>query len=341
MKKGMKVFIAICIIIAALTIVGKSILFPRYDEIETTGLYEIACEDYWVTEDQLDPFLKNGSLREVQVRAWYPKGYDNLDAKLPVVIASHGSCGSIDNNLSLYREFASHGYVVLAIGHPGHAFDTLHSNGKKQKVSMDYLREMSGMDPQTKPEEAAMLFAEWMELRMMDLAAVMDDFANRAVQNLDKYATADTSRFVTLGHSAGGSAALGMARTRADVVGVIALESLCMYDIKGVQNGEYIMDDSDYEIPVLNVYSDASYSHLSEWKQYRNNAKFLESENENYENIYYAGTGHMGLCDLSLASPILARALDQVKSEVEPREQLTRLNTDCLDFLQRISTGKE
>ncbi|MCI7794717.1 MAG: hypothetical protein MR528_00205, partial [Lachnospiraceae bacterium] len=238
---------AICIIIAALTIVGKSILFPRYDEIETTGLYEIACEDYWVTEDQLDPFLKDGSLREVQVRAWYPKGYDNLDAKLPVVIASHGSCGSIDNNLSLYREFASHSYVVLAIGHPGHAFDTLHSDGKY----------------------------------------------------LDKYATADTSRFVTLGHSA----ALGMARTRTDVVGVIALGLPCMYDIKGIQDGEYIMDDSDYEIPVLNVYSDASYSHLSEWKQYRNNANFLESENENYENIYYAGTGHMGLCDLSLASP--------------------------------------
>ena len=194
------------------------------------------------------------------------------------------------------------------------------------------------MDPQAKPEAAATVFAQWMELRMTDLAEVMDDFADRAVQNLGKYATADTSRFVTLGHSAGGSAALGMARIRADVVGVIALESPCMYDIKRVQDGEYIMDDSDYEIPILNVYSDASYSHLSEWKQYRNNAKFLESENENYENIYYAGTGHMGLCDLSLASPILASILDQMKSEVEPRGQLIRLNTDCLDFLQRLST---
>ena len=30
----------------------------------------IACEDYRVTEDQLDLFLKDGSLREVQVRIW-------------------------------------------------------------------------------------------------------------------------------------------------------------------------------------------------------------------------------------------------------------------------------
>lgn len=92
---------------------------------------------------------------------------------------------------------------------------------------------------------------------------------------------------------------------------------------------------------VLNVYSDASYSHLYEWKQYQNNVKCLESKNGNYENIYYAGIGHMGLCDLSLASPILASILDQMKSEVEPREQLVRLNSDCLDFLQRIPSGKE
>lgn len=132
-----------------------------------------------------------------------------------------------------------------------------------------------------------------------------------------------------------------MARISADVVGVVALESPCMYDIKGVKDGEYLMDDSDYGIPILNVYSDAGYSHLSEWKQYRNNAKFLESENENYENIYYEGIGHMGLCDLSLDSPVLARILDQKKSDVKPVEQLKRLNADCLDFLQRLSAGND
>ena len=31
---------------------------------------------------------------------------------------------------------------------------------------MDYLKEMSGMDPQSKPEDAAKLFEEWMELRI-------------------------------------------------------------------------------------------------------------------------------------------------------------------------------
>lgn len=340
MKKTVKILMIILVIILILIVVGKRLLFPPYDEIEVTGKYEIDCEDYWVTEDKEDPFLKDGSMREVQVRVWYPQNYDDPEMKLPVIIASHGSCGTIDNNRSLYRECASHGYVVLAVSHPGHAFDTLHSNGKKQKVSMDYLKEMSGMDPQSKPEDAAKLFAEWMELRMTDLSAVMDDFIEKSKKSSDRFESADTSRFVTVGHSAGGSAALGMARVRSDVVGVIALESPYMYDIKGVKGGEYIMDDLDYEMPVLNVYSDASYSHLHEWKQYRNNMKFLESENENYENIYYEGTGHMGLCDLSLASPILAGLLDQMRSEVEPEEQLKRLNADCLDFLQRVSLSE-
>ena len=125
MKKAMKVFITICIIIAALIIVGKSILFPRYDEIETTGPYRIACEDYWVTEDKADPFLKDGSLREVQVRAWYPKDYDNPDVKLPVIIASHlsvlcGLFGGGDMNgiaLLLPEWIARFGFGVLLVIH--------------------------------------------------------------------------------------------------------------------------------------------------------------------------------------------------------------------------------
>ena len=48
----------------------------------------------------------------------------------------------------------------------------------------------------------------------------------------------------------------------------------------------------------------------------------------------------MGLCDLSLASPILSGILDQMKSEVAPREQLKKLNKDCLAFLQKASLSE-
>lgn len=58
---------------------------------------------------------------------------------------------------------------------------------------MDYLKDMGGMDPQAKPEAAAMLFAEWMELRRTDLAAVMDELADRAPHAADKFGSADAS----------------------------------------------------------------------------------------------------------------------------------------------------
>ena len=163
-----------------------------------------------------------------------------------------------------------------------------------------------------------------MQIRVDDLNAVMDDY----LQNTD-----DKTRFITLGHSLGGSAAYAMARIRNDITGCIALESPFMYDIQGVKDGVFLFDESDYKIPLLSIYSDSSYPYLKLWGQYKNNAKFLESNNKNYSNIYYKGVGHMGLCDLSLVSPVLSRILSGTSQKIEPAIQLQKLNNDCLDWL--------
>ncbi|MBQ6360310.1 MAG: hypothetical protein IJJ25_04095 [Lachnospiraceae bacterium] len=136
-----------------------------------------------------------------------------------------------------------------------------------------------------------------------------------------------------IGHSLGGSAAYAMARIRNDVIGCIALESPCMYDIKGVKDGEFVFDDSDYDIPLLNVYSDSAYPHLREWAQYKNNAMFLDENDLNYTNIYYKGIRHMGLCDLSVASPILSVLLSGGFQNVDAYTQLEKLNADCIEWL--------
>ena len=41
----------------------------------------------------------------------------------------------------------------------------------------------------------------------------------------------------------------------------------------------------------------------------------------------------MGICDLSLASPLLSMILGGVYPEVPAEEQLMQLNADCLEFL--------
>ncbi len=262
-------------------------------------------------------------LPELQIRKWYPL---NAEENLPVIIASHGSCGTIDNNASLYRELASHGYTVLAVCHPGQTASITYKDGKSAGPSMAFLKQMSALQPQKDPEQAYEIFSEWMDIRSADLNAVMDDY--------EKYY--GETEFVMLGHSLGGSAAYAITRTRDDVIGCIALEAPCMYDIKGTSNGEFIFDDSDYNVPLMNIYSDSAYDHLHEWGQYRNNAMFIDGGNPLYTNIHYEGIGHMGLCDLSIASPLLSAVLSGKIQNLDAYTQLKMLNEDCLKWLDTL-----
>ena len=320
-KKAFRLsFLLIFVILWLIT--AKFIVFPPIDDIPTHGEYEITSEDYWVTEDVTDPYTNEG-FRQIQIRKWYPV---DCDEEHPVIIASHGSCGTIDNNISLYRELASHGYIVLAVAHPGQAVRVVYENGKSSGPSGVFLKQMSVSQPNEDPEYALGVFVEWMNIRTTDLNAVMDDYL----------AKNGRISFIVMGHSLGGSAAYAMARSREDVIGCIALESPFMDDIIEVVNGEFVFDDRDYSVPLLNIYSDSSYYHLREWRQYGNNARFLDADNDNYTNIHYAGVGHMGLCDLSHISPLLASVLDGRIYVEDTDLLLIRMNKDCLDWIQQI-----
>lgn len=301
----------------------KFVVFPPHKELPTTGNYQTASSDYWIDENLADIYSDSGQNRELQIRKWYPL---NAEENLPVIIASHGSCGTIDNNVSLYRELASHGYTVLAVCHPGQAASITYKNGKSSGPSMTFLKQMSSLQPQKDPEKAYEIFSEWMDIRSADLNAVMDDHEEHYGE----------TEFFMLGHSLGGSAAYAITRTRDDVIGCIALEAPCMYDIKGTTDGEFIFDDRDYTVPLMNIYSDSAYDHLQEWDQYRNNAMFIDGGNPLYTNIHYEGIGHMGLCDLSIVSPILSTVLSGRFQKVDAYKQLERLNEDCLKWLDAL-----
>lgn len=317
-KRYIVISTIIFLFVCAVTI--KHILFPPIKDIPTTGSYQVGSQDYWVNMDTKDPYLSDRSLRELQIRKWFPA---DASDNFPVIVASHGSCGTIDNNVSLYQEMASYGYTVLAVAHPGQAAKVTYQNGKSAMVSSRFMKQMSAVQPQKSPEYAFEVYQEWMDIRIRDLNEIMDDF-------IDKNGKTD---FVVMGHSLGGSAAYAMARIRNDVAGCIALESPFMYDIKAVENGKFVFDDSDYSVPLLNIYSDSAYPHLYEWSEYQNNVRCLERENSMYTNIHYAGTGHMGLCNLSVASPVLSAILSGTVQPVDAYEQLRQINSDCMEWL--------
>lgn len=321
-KKSYRVFFVLASLVLFVFTLFLAV-FPPAKKIFVTGNYQFSSVDYWVTENQADPYLNDGSLRQLQVRKWQPL---NCSEKHPVVIASHGSGGTVDNNGTFYKELASHGYIVLAVVHPGQASSMVYEDGRKAGLSKEFLKQSSSIDPDKDWKTTYKVFSEWMKIRKTDLNAVMDDYLEKE----------GSVRFIMFGHSLGGSAAYAMARTRTDVIGAIALESPFMADVYENSEGEIVFDDSDYRVPLLNIYSDSSYPILKQRKDYKNNAKFLESNNPLYTNIYYEGTVHMGLCDISLISPVLTTLLSGKRQKVNAYEHIKKMNSDCLNWIQRI-----
>lgn len=301
-------------------------IFPPHILLKPTGIYKVQTEDYWLTEEKEDPFAKDGRQRVILVRRYFPEGYDfeNAAEYKPVVVASHGTFGTIRNNISLYNELASKGYEVLAVCHAGQASKMIYQDGSTSGPDKSFIKEVNNLDSQGKMNEAYEIYQKWMQLRIDDLNCVMDDYFQKRNGNC---------RFIAFGHALGGAASYGIARQREDVVACISLEAPCLCDIKGIENGNYIFDQRDYDIPVLSVYTDSSWSHLKEWKQYANNVRFLESSKPNYRSIHYSGAKNMSLSDLSIHSPLLCATLSGFFT-VPARVQLKKINDDCVQFLE-------
>jgi len=142
----------------------------------------------------------------------------------------------------------------------------------------------------------------------------------------------DTTKIGVMGHSLGGSAALGIGRIRDDVHAVIALESPFMWDIEGVEDGDFIFTDKIYPVPVLNVYSDSAWSILGDRPQYAANFKLLSDSSTTTFNVYISGVGHLALTDFALSSPFLTRVLDGKKQAADSVSCLKTINKISLEF---------
>lgn len=329
----------LCAVLSLILLVctGWLLLFPKVTPPETTGTYRVKCEDCFYTDaSRLEAYANDGSFRELPISFWYPAEVPE-PRSYPLVVFSHGSFGVKESNETLYRELASHGYVVCSIGHTYHSFSSKLSNGKTIRVSGAYMKELVSDSPQDKPEQSLPHFEKWMDLRTGDINFVLDTVIERVSKEsgeLSVYSLIDSSRICVMGHSLGGSAALGVGRQRDDVTAVIALESPFLCDIQGVDaDGNFIFEESPYPVPVLNIYSDASWAHLREWKQYVENARLLDTESDDVQNVYLSGVGHIALTDLSLSSPFLTFVLDGFKTSDAPQETLKKINEICLAFL--------
>lgn len=314
-----------------------AIIFPQYKIIETTGPNRVSRASFAVTDSgRIDPY--SGGPRHLTMELWYP---DVTEGQYPLIVFSHGSLGTRTSNESLYNELASHGYVVCAIDHTHQALYARGAGGKLVFPDRTYTRELSTENARLDRVQSHQFYQGWMKIRTGDINFTIDHVLAEASKSVEPpFSLVDASRIGVIGHSLGGSAALGLGRFRDDISAVVALEAPFMCDIVGVEDGEFVFLPEEYPVPVLNIYSDDGWVLLGQRPQYARNYALLTEGQEHSFNIHLPGTGHFSLTDLALASPFITRQLNQHKTKADARDVLLKINQLCLQLFDCYLKGE-
>lgn len=331
---------AICMVLLVIMALTPALVFPEYKMIETTGTFKVSTDLYtYIDKSRVETYTDTGENRKLNVEFWYP---EDTDETYPLIIFSHGAFGIKTSNESLFNELASHGYVVCSIDHTYQSLCTTDVDGNKTWIDKGFMKELTTEDAKADKQQSYEYYKKWMGICTGDINFVIDHILAEAGKNdADAvYKLVDKRKIGVMGHSLGGSAALGIGRSRNDVSAVIALESPFMCDIMGVQDNEFIFTDEKYPVPVLNIYSDSSWSHLSEWAQYKENNFLLAGTNKTAFNVHIQGTGHLTLTDLALMSPILTTILNGKISNTDSRYCLKTINKLTLSFFDYYLKGE-
>ena len=284
-------------------------LFPELGSVKTTGVYPITSIVMELTDhSRLEEFNSNGGFRKLSVLVYFPDVAGTEDNTYPLVIFSHGGISTKTSNLSLYKELASHGFVVVSIDHTYHSI-VKEINRKKIYIDLGYLREINTENSHTDINKSYEYFKKWMQLRTEDINFVIDTFIQKSIEKSNTlYALIDSNNIGAVGHSLGGSAVLGVARQRAEIKAIIALESPYFYDITGIEENEFTWNTNPYSCFIMNIYSENGYPLITSDNKYRQNKNYLYNS-EYVDNYYIEGSNHFTLTDLVRKSPILCALL--------------------------------
>lgn len=315
------------------------VFIPIHPMPDVTGDFAVTTskESFYYETDQPEYETTEGE-REVPVTIWHPENIDEVNGQL--VLFSHGSLGVSDSNDSLFTELASHGYVVASLAHPYHSFVATLEDGSSIMIDQEYLQSVLSSQNTEDLDTVMNDFREWSQMHETDLTQVIDQIQADDVENEFIQAT-NTDELLLMGHSLGGSSVLALARERDDIIAVVVLEGPFIGDIEGINSEEdgYEFNDEPYPVPILHIYSDATWDALSAdeldgWVIYEQNWNHIHSDDDNYQNVHIDGSGHIGLTDLHRVSPSLVNLFDGGLNTTSHEEVLTQINESVLEFVE-------
>ena len=345
----------LCILFFGLLLV-PAVVFTDYNGLPVSGQYQVGeSSAILIDSSRTDPFEQDGSFREVPVHFYYPADAAEGE-RFPLVVFSHGAFGYYQSNTSTYMELASNGYVVAALDHPHHAFFTRDTDGKTVLADMDFISTAMNLNSMDDREVQYALYRDWMALRTADMNFAVDEIKTAAqtgtadeswyISGKDGGAIqtvlgmTDVSRIGLMGHSMGGATAVQLGRERSDINAVIDLDGTMLGEYIGVENGEMLVRDDPYTVPVLD---------LNNWESYNNNEDYIARgfPYPNVEVVGHAADGfsvgirdsrHMDFTDLPLLSPFLGNILGSGERSTE--ETMTVVNSLVLSFFDCYLKGE-
>lgn len=199
----------------------------------------------------------------------------------------------------------------------------------------------------TKAEEYE-LIQSWMKLRsedinltidtilkMVNLAAATNNESDSNVDLKELYQSIDTSKIGVFGHSMGAAASVQIGRERTDIDAVINIDGPFFSEMRyDASMDDFVATNLEYEIPILNIYSDQVWVQLQNEKVtgvYAGNIIADQICKESYD-VYLKGTKHLTLTDLSLVSPFLTFLLNGTRAEVDAKKSIQLENKIMLEF---------
>ena len=345
----------LCILFFGLLLV-PAVVFTDYNGLPVSGQYQVGeSSAILIDSSRTDPFEQDGSFREVPVHFYFPADAAGGE-RFPLVVFSHGAFGYYQSNTSTYMELASNGYVVAALDHPHHAFFTQDTDGKTVLADMDFISTAMNLNSMDDREVQYALYRDWMALRTADMNFAVDEIKTAAqtgaadeswyISEKDGGAIqtvlgmTDVSRIGLMGHSMGGATAVQLGRERSDINAVIDLDGTMLGEYIGVENGEMLVRDDPYTVPVLD---------LNNWESYNNNEEYIARgfPYPNVEVVGHAAEGfsvgirdsrHMDFTDLPLLSPFLGKMLGSGERSTE--ETMTIVNSLVLSFFNCYLKGE-